>query len=88
MSHKLRAMKAEHVNISKKLHNSYRSDQGALWGVIADKAQRLNACSDSMAMSNIYEKERPSLQEYAKQFKAEDKSGGRRVSDKRQNRGS
>src|SRR5512147_452151 len=59
MSHKLRAMKAEHVNISKKLHNSYRSDQGALWGEIADKAERFNACSDSMAMSNIYEKERP-----------------------------
>ena len=38
MSHKLRAMKAEHVNISKKLHNSYRSDQGAIWGLIADKA--------------------------------------------------
>jgi hypothetical protein len=76
MSHKLRAMKAEHVNLSKKLHNSYRSDQGALWGEIADKAERLNACSDSMAMSSIFEKERPNLQEYAKQFRAEENQVG------------
>ncbi len=70
MSHKLRALKAEHVHISKKLHNSYRSDQGALWNEIHCKAQRLNAMSETGAMAFMYEKERPTLREYARHFNA------------------
>jgi len=78
MSHKLRAMKAEHVNISKKFHNSYCSDQGAIWDEISLKAARHKAVSPTGAMADIYEKERPSIQEYAKQFSRK-KSGGRCV---------
>jgi hypothetical protein len=69
-------MKAEHVNISKKLHNSYRSDQSAIWGEINSKAQRMGAMSETGAMANIHEKERPHLQEYAKQFKVQDNQVG------------
>jgi hypothetical protein len=68
MSPKMRAMKAEHVNYLKKFHASYHSDQGAIWDEISSKAQRLKAESGSMAMSHIYEKERPNIQEYVKQF--------------------
>jgi hypothetical protein len=76
MSHKLRAMKAEHVNISKKLHNSFCSDQGAIWDEINSKAQRMDAMSETGAMASIHEKERPNLQEYAKQFRAEENQVG------------
>jgi len=76
MSHKLRAMKAEHVNLSKKLHSSFCADQSAIWGEINSKAQRMGAMSETGAMASIYEKERPNLQEYAKQFTVQDKQVG------------
>jgi hypothetical protein len=76
MSHRLRNMKAEHVNISKKLHNSFCSDQGAIWDEISAKAARMKAASPTMAMADIYEKERPSIQEYVKQFSVQENQVG------------
>ena len=68
MSHMMRSHKAEHVNNSKKFHNTYCSDQGAIWGEIDEKARRMKAMSATGAMADIYEKEKPSIDEYVKQF--------------------
>jgi len=68
MASGLRAMKAQQVHESLKTSRSYRSNQGAIWDEIADKATRRGARSPSMAMSEIYEKDRPALEEYVKHF--------------------
>ncbi len=68
MNSRMRAMKAEHVHASLRTSRTYRSNQGAIWNEIADKARRHHAESPSMAMSRIYEKERPTLEEYVKHF--------------------
>jgi hypothetical protein len=64
----LRGLKAEQVHRSVRESGKYRSDQGAIWNEIADKARRRGAESPSMAMNVIYEKDRPSIEEYLKQF--------------------
>lgn len=76
MSSSLRAMKAEHVSFSVRETGKYRSNQGAIWHEIEDKATRRGARSPGMAMSEIYEKERPSLEEYVKHFRAIDSQVG------------
>ncbi len=68
MNADLRAMKANQVYASLQQSKEYRSDQGAIWHEISDKADRRNAFSPSMAMSEIYEKDRPLLREYEKAF--------------------
>ncbi len=64
MSSNLRAMKSEQVNYSVREEGKFRSDQGALWEGISEKAQRHGAVSPSMAMGEIYEKEKPVIGEY------------------------
>lgn len=76
MSPRMRGMKAEQVNFSKKFYDSYCSDQGALWDEIRSKAGRMNAASPTMSMGFIYEKKRPNMQEYAAQFKTEETQVG------------
>jgi hypothetical protein len=68
MSSNLRNIKCEHVNYSVRATGEFRSDQGAIWEGIADKAARMEAPSPSGAMAAIYDKERPSLDEYVKDF--------------------
>ncbi len=68
MCAELRAMKVKQVRESVRRSGAFRSDQGALWQGIGEKAMRMKAASPSMAMSDIYEKEMPSLQEYVKHF--------------------
>lgn len=68
MSAGLRAMKSEQVRESLRTSGRHRSDQGALWCEISEKSTRRGAVSPSMAMSEIYEKDRPSLEEYVKHF--------------------
>jgi hypothetical protein len=68
MSAELRAKKADQVNFSLRTSGRHRSDQGAIWDGIAEKAARRGARSPSMAMSEIYKKDRPSLEEYTKHF--------------------
>jgi len=67
-SSSLRAMKSEQVQFSLRSSGQYRSDQGALWEEISEKAARRGAGSPSMAMAEIYEKDRPSIKEYSSQF--------------------
>ena len=64
----LRAMKAAHVHESIRGSGDFRSDQGAIWNGIEDKARRRQAVSPSMAMSEIFEKEMPSIQDYLGHF--------------------
>jgi hypothetical protein len=68
MSSNLRAMKSEQVSYSIRSTGEFRSDQGAIWEGIAEKAARRGAYSPSGAMAAIYDKERPSIDEYVKYF--------------------
>jgi len=76
MSAGLRAMKSEQVQFSLRSSGDYRSDQGAIWNEISEKAGRRGATSPSMAMASIYEKDMPSIQEYVKHFKLIDSQVG------------
>ncbi len=69
MSPHLRAMKSEQVHYSLRSTGKHRSNQGVIWDEISDKASRHAAESPSMAMAEIYEKDKASIQEYAKHFK-------------------
>jgi hypothetical protein len=68
MSSNLRAMKSEQVNYSVRSSGEFRADQGAIWDGIAEKADRMAAPSPTGAMAAIYDKERPSIEEYVKPF--------------------
>jgi len=76
MSSNLRATKAEQVSYSIRSIGEYRSDQGAIWDGIAEKAARRDAHSPSGAMAAIYEKDRPSIDEYIKEFRLIDSQVG------------
>jgi len=68
MSSNLRAMKSEQVSYSIRSVGEFRSDQRAIWDGIAEKAARREVHSPSGAMAAIYDKERPSIDEYIKDF--------------------
>lgn len=72
MSAELRAMKAAHVRDAVRETGRFRSDQGALWDRIEEKARRMKAASPTGAMSSIYEKEMPTLRDYAGRFRPVD----------------
>jgi hypothetical protein len=65
----LRAMKAEHVHRSVRATGTFQSDQGRIWDEISEKAHRRGTESPTMAMADIYEKERSSLSDYVKHFR-------------------
>jgi hypothetical protein len=68
MSRDMRAMKAGQVHESLRRSRRHASDQGAIWSEISERAVRRDAVSPSMAMSEIYEKDRPLAEEYKKAF--------------------
>jgi len=68
MSSNLRAMKSEQVNYSRKSSGDFRSDQSAIWDSIAEKSARMGAPSPTGAMAAMYDKERPSIDEYVQPF--------------------
>jgi hypothetical protein len=68
MSSNLRAMKSEQVNFSVRDSGEFRSDQRAIWDGIAEKAERMGAPSPTGAMAAMYDKERPTIEEYVKPF--------------------
>jgi hypothetical protein len=76
MSPMMRSHKAEQVHNSKKFNNTYCADQGAIWSEIDEKARRMKAMSATGAMADIYEKEKPSIDEYVKQFSLTDNQAG------------
>jgi len=76
MSPNLRAMKSQQVHRSVRESGEFRSDQGAIWDEISEKAERMEAASPSMAMGNIYEKEMPSIKKYVDHFKLTDMQVG------------
>lgn len=72
----IRSQKAAQVHFSLRTNDSYRSDQEKIWYSVSHKARRRNAESDSMAMSEIYEKDRASLDDYLGNFnQAEGQAG-------------
>jgi hypothetical protein len=76
MSSNLRAMKARHVNDSRRRTGDFRADQGAIWDEISAKAERMSAESPSMAMAGIYEKKASSMQKYVNHFRLVDMQVG------------
>ena len=68
MAPTMRAMKTRQVNYSVRQSGDFRSDQGAIWNEISAKASRRQAESDSMAMAEIYKKERPAIDDYLENF--------------------
>ncbi len=69
MAAQLRAMKSEQVHNSIRTSDDYYSDQAAIWREISRKARRMRAESPTMAMSEIYEKKRASLDGYINNFR-------------------
>ncbi len=76
MSPGLRAMKAEQVSHVVRTTGRYQADQSAIWDEISDKAARMDAESDSMAMARIYEKEKSRLEDYVNHFRLIDMQVG------------
>ena len=68
MSPTIRAMKSQQVNYSVRESGNFRSDQGAIWNEISEKASRRKAESNSMAMAEIYRKDRPAIDDYLENF--------------------
>jgi len=69
MSPALRAINTKHVRCALRDTGTFRSDQGRIWDELSEKARRLAAKSPTMAMADIYEKERSSLSDYVKHFR-------------------
>jgi hypothetical protein len=76
MSSNLRAMKSEQVNFSRKTSGEFRSDQSAIWDSIAEKSARMGAASPTCAMAAMYDKERPTIEEYVKSYSMIDSQVG------------
>jgi len=76
MNAQMRAMKSEQVSEAVRTSGEFRSNQGAIWDEIASKASRRSAVSPSMAMADIYEKDRPSIEKYVSQFRLTDSQVG------------
>jgi hypothetical protein len=76
MSSKLRSKKADQVKYSLKNSGNFSSDQSAIWDDVSELAFDLDAESPSMAMSEIYRKEAPSIQKYVEHFDLTDSQVG------------
>jgi hypothetical protein len=68
MSSKLRSKKADQVKYSLKNLGNFSSDQSAIWNDVSELTFDLDAESPSMAMSEIYRKEAPSIKKYVEHF--------------------
>jgi hypothetical protein len=76
MASKLRARKADQVKFSLKNSGKFSSDQSAIWNQVENMAMQRDAVSPSMAMSEIYRKEAPSLKKCVKHFDLTDSQVG------------
>jgi hypothetical protein len=77
MASKLRASKADQVKFSLQRSGKFRSNQGEIWNGVQELASNLAAESPSMAMSEIYKKEAPSIEKYVKHFDLTDSQDGK-----------
>jgi hypothetical protein len=76
MSSKLRSKKAGQVKYSLKNRGNFSADQTEIWNDVSALASDLNAESPSMAMSEIYRKEAPTIGKYAKHVDLTDSQVG------------
>lgn len=76
MSPGLRAMKARDVHESLRTTGRYCSNQRAIWNEISKMTSRMEAQSETMAMSAVFEKEKTSLQDYVEHFRQIDSQVG------------
>jgi hypothetical protein len=63
-----RAARSRHVTSSLMAEGNRRSDQGAVWSLIAEKATRLDAPSETSAMSAVFDKVGASLEDFVAAF--------------------
>ena len=73
---KARASKMSQVSASMRTTGRHASDQGAIWAAVADKAESLGHVSETMAMSDLYEKRTDDLRRYVQAFRAEPSQRG------------
>jgi ARG/rhodanese/phosphatase superfamily protein len=71
-----RAAKMRQVTASLSNSGSRASDQGAVWNQISEKAARLNAISDTSAMSAVFEKLHIPLEQFVAAFPPADRQIG------------
>jgi ARG/rhodanese/phosphatase superfamily protein len=71
-----RAAKMRQVTVSLRNSGSRASDQGAVWNQISEKAARLNAISDTSAMSAVFEKLHIPLDQFVAAFPPVDRQIG------------
>ncbi len=64
-------------NFSVRDRGTFNSDQSAIWDEVSKKARRRDAVSPSMAMGEIYEKEKPAIDQYREGFTIIDTQGSR-----------
>jgi hypothetical protein len=76
MSPRLRSRKADQVKYSLKNRGNFRSDQSAIWDDVSELAFDLDAESPSMAMSEIYRKQAPTIEKYVNHFDLTDSQVG------------
>jgi hypothetical protein len=76
LSSKMRASKAKQVKSSLKRTGKFRANQNAIWNDVQELAFDLDAASPSMAMSEIYKKQAPSIKKYVKHFDLTDSQVG------------
>lgn len=73
---RLRSSKAEDVSLSMAANGSRRSNQGAVWGSLEQKMNRMAVESPTAEMHALYRSHRRSVNEYVKEFKAVDNQVG------------
>jgi len=71
-----RAAKMQHVTSSLKASGRHSSDQGDVWSQIAAKSARLDASSDTSAMSAIFDRHHVSLEEFVAAFTPTERQAG------------
>jgi hypothetical protein len=76
MAPSMRAGKAAYMNRTVRETCSYRADQSAIWNAIEEKAERMQARSATMAMSDIYDQKRDAIQKYRQHFSAVPQQSG------------
>lgn len=73
---KMRASKAQHVSDSMKSSGNRRSNQGEIWNSIEEKMQNMDSHSHTAAMSQIFDDNKHSLDDYVNAFSYKDNQCG------------